>query len=373
MRYLILSICILLSALSNINAQGQPTKLKYAKHFEVSNQADGVKILSIKGAWPNSKEVFQYALIPKGHKELEENYKNYNCIQIPVKRMVLTSTTHIPAMVDLDEVSSIVGFTGLDLISSKEVRTLIDQGHLKELGINEKVNIESTIALNPEVFIGFSINGSNRAYEELQQFGIPIVYNADWIEQTPLAKAEWIKFFGLFFNKEELSNELFNQIESQYLSAKILAEKAIKIPTVISGSLYKDVWYAPGKDSWAATFLKDANADYLFSEMGSTGSLALSLEEALLKGTSAEFWIAPAQFTSYESMTQTNMHYNAFNAFKKQNVYTYALSQGEGGGMLYFELAPHRPDLVLKDLISILHPELLKDYQPTFFKPLLHE
>lgn len=359
--------------MSSSSAQENIFEIKYAKHFSVKQLQDGVKILSIEGAWPNSKKVFEYALIPKKNKALLAKYKEYSCIQVPVERMVLTSTTHIPALVDLNEIESIVGFTGLDLISSKEVRSAIDKKQISELGVNEKINIETSIALNPEVVIGFSISDSNRAYDELRQFGIPIVYNADWVEQSPLAKAEWIKFFGLFFNKEEDAILKFNIIEKHYNEAKELAENSVNTPTVISGSLYKDVWYAPGKDSWAATFLKDANANYLFSDLGSTGSLSLSIEEAILKGSSAEYWIAPAQFTSYESMRTTNSHYEVFNSFKNKKIHTYALTKGETGGMLYFELASHRPDLVLKDLISILHPQLLKDYTPTFFKPLINE
>jgi iron complex transport system substrate-binding protein len=354
-------------------AQDHQLNIYYAEHFKVIEKEDGVKILSVINPWPNSNTSYEFALIPKDNKELKANYRDYKCIFTPVERMVLSSTTHIPSVVDLDKVESIVGFTGTDLISSKEVRQAVDKGQIKELGLNEKINIETAIALHPEVIIGFSINSSNKAYEELEAFGIPIVLNADWLEQSPLAKAEWVKFFGLFFNKEAQANTIFNQIEANYLEAKKLAAKAKEQPTLISGSLYKDVWYAPGKDSWAARFFKDANANYLFSDMGTSGSLSLSIEEAIVKGSTASFWIAPAQFTSYQEMLDSNTHYGVFESFKNNKVFTYALSKGETGGMLYFELAAHRPDLVLKDLISILHPQLLKNYQPTFFKPLLHE
>jgi len=372
MRHLYLFIGLWAIQLSYSMAQ-EPIEIKYASHFEVNYHSDGVKTLMIKNPWPNSDEVYNYALIPKElfeSKKIRSNYKDFECIEVPVKRIVLSSTTHIPSLVDLDEVESIVGFTGTQYISSKEVRTAVNNGMIQELGVNEKVNIESTIALQPDLFIGFSINGPTRAYEELKRFGIPIVYNADWIEQTPLAKAEWLKFFSLFFNKEKEAKALFEKIEEAYLAAKQLAKSAIKQPTVISGSLYKDVWYAPGKDSWAASFIKDANANYLFSDWGGIGSSSLSIEEAVLKGVDAQFWIAPSQYTSYQQMKEDNHHYKVFTAFKNQKIYTYALSTGEGNGLLYYELGPHRPDLILKDLIAIFHPELLKQYRPTFFKPL---
>ncbi len=373
MVHKIYTILLFTFALSATMAQDQEFKIYYAEHFKVVEKQDGVKILTVINPWPNSKISYEFALIPKDNKELKANYRDYQCIFTPVERIVLSSTTHIPSVVDLDEIESIVGFSGTDLISSKEVREAIDKGFIKELGGNEKINIETAIALDPQVIIGFSINSSNKAYDELEAFGIPIVLNADWLEQSPLAKAEWIKFFGLFFNKEAKAHHIFNQIEGDYLEAKRLAAKANKQPSLISGSLYKDVWYAPGKDSWAASFFKDANANYLFSDMGSSGSISLSIEEAIVKGSTASFWIAPAQFISYQEMLDSNTHYGVFESFKNKQVFTYALTKGETGGMLYFELAAHRPDLVLKDLIFILHPQLLKNYQPTFFKPLIHE
>jgi len=244
MVHKIYTILFFAFSLSATMAQDQQLKLYYAEHFKVNEKEDGVKILTVINPWPNSNISYEFALIPKDNEELKANYRDYQCIFTPVERIVLSSTTHIPSVVDLDEVESIVGFAGTDLISSKEVREAIDIGQIKELGLNEKINIETAIALHPEVIIGFSINSSNKAYDELEAFGIPIVLNADWLEQSPLAKAEWVKFFGLFFNKEAQAQHIFNQIEADYLEAKKLAAKANKQPTLISGSLYKDVWYA---------------------------------------------------------------------------------------------------------------------------------
>src|SRR5690606_34033222 len=101
-----------------------------------------------------------------------------------------------------------------------------------------------------------------------------------------------------------------------------------------------------------------------------TGSLSLSLESVLEKGSGAEYWISPSQYTGYSEMGEANRHYSQFSAFKNRNIYSYAGTKGPTGGMLYFELAPSRPDLVLRDLLHIFHPELLPNHTAVFFKPL---
>ncbi|MBT8280879.1 MAG: ABC transporter substrate-binding protein, partial [Muriicola sp.] len=194
--------------------------------------------------------------------------------------------------------------------------------------------------------------------------------NGDWTEQTPLGKAEWIKFFAPFFQLEEKANSIFDSIAESYAEARELASKAQFTPSVMSGALYKDVWYAPGGESWAAQFIRDANATYLWNETEEVGSLSLSLESVIAKASDADYWISPSQFTSYAEIENANRHYRQFSPFKKQKVFTYALSKGETGGLTFFELGPNRPDLILKDLIHIFHPEVLPKHTLYFFKPL---
>ncbi len=349
--------------------------IKYAKGFEITYLKKGIKLVTVINPWPNANIDYTYTLVPRDSTRLIKQLKSLSAtvIPIPVERAVMTSTTQIPALEMLHKTESLVGFTGLEYISSALVRNAVDKEEIQELGANEKINIEQTIALHPEVIFGFSINGNNKAYEELTKFGVPIVYNGDWVENSPLAKAEWIKFTAAFYNEEAAADFEFYKIESAYQKAKIKAQNAEHKPVVLSGALYQDVWYAPGATSWAAQFFTDANASYIFKDKGSTGSLSLSVEEVIKLASQVPYWIAPAQFTSYKEMEQNNRHYTYFKAFQNKNIYTYARSRGTTGGMLYFELASQRPDLVLQDLIYILHPGLLTDYKPTFFKPMLDE
>ena len=344
----------------------------YANGFTIEKTGPDITIIKITSPWPNAESVFTYALIPKDKMAfMTLNKDAYDAIvAVPVENVVVTSTTHIPALEALGVLDKLSGFPDTQYISSEAARKRINNGHIKELGNNESINTEMVIALNPELVVGFGINAQNKAYETISRSNIPVVYNGDWTEKTPLGKAEWVKFFAPFFQKEKEADVIFNEIETEYLAAIEIAKNASKVPTVMSGAMYKDVWYLPGGNSWAAQFIKDANASYLWQETLEPGSLSLGWESVLQKAKTADFWIAPAQFTSYKGMQNASPHYQQFKAFESKNIHTFSSTLGETGGLLYYELAPQRPDLVLKDLIHIFHPELLPDHESFFFKPL---
>ncbi|WP_026811471.1 ABC transporter substrate-binding protein [Arenibacter latericius] len=349
-----------------------PTPMEYAKGFTMEKLANGLTIIKITSPWPNAEATFTYALVPKDLLPVISLDRDaYQAIiPVPVENIVVTSTTHVPALEALGQEDKLIGFPDTKYISSEITRERIDAEKVKDLGKNEALNTEMVIDLNPDLVVGFGINNENKAYETIQRAGIPVVYNGEWTEETPLGKAEWIKFFAPFFLKEAKADSIFSDIAKSYNQTKQLAEQAKSRPTVLSGALYKDVWYLPGGKSWGAQFLEDANTNYLWKDSKETGSLSLSLESVLEKGQEADFWISPSQFTSYKGMIESNRHYSQFSPFKNKKIYTYANTKGATEGMLYFELAPNRPDLVLKDLIQIFHPELLMEHNPVFFKPL---
>jgi iron complex transport system substrate-binding protein len=344
--------------------------ISHAEGFNISVLPNGIKMITVLSPWPDSDKGFVYALVPE-HGDLSEIPDTVDAIiSVPVKRIILTSTTHVPALEALGVEDRLVGFPETRYISSERTRKRIDEGLVADLGSNELLNTEVAIDLEPELVIGFGIDGQNKAYQALENTGIAVVYNGDWTETTPLGKAEWIKFFAPFFELESRADSIFSIIETNYLASKRLAQSARQRPTVLSGALYKDVWYLPAGESWAAGFIKDANAEYLWSNTKGTGSLSLSLEAVLDVATEADYWISPSQFSSYSDMNSANTHYSRFKAFQQKRVHTFALSRGSTGGLLYFELGPARPDIVLRDLIRIFHPELLQDHEPFFFKPL---
>ena len=181
------------------------SSIDYAKGFKIENSASGLTIIELTSPWPNAESVFKYALIPKDKiTSMTLNKDAYDAIiPVPVENIVVTSTTHIPALEALGVLNKLTGFPDTQYVSSKAARKRIDDGLIKELGNNESINTEMVIALNPELVVGFGIDSQNKAYETISRSNIPVVYNGDWTEETPLGKAEWIKFFAPFFQKEK--------------------------------------------------------------------------------------------------------------------------------------------------------------------------
>lgn len=349
-----------------------PLNLKYAKGFSVK-EYDLYQILEIKNPWPDAKRAYRY-LLPKDDYEADyliyERERFDNTIESSIKKIVVTSTTHLPALELLKVEKTLVGFPGTDYVSSEKIRTQINNGHIRELGKNEGLNTEVLLELDPDVVVAFGIEGGNRSLETIQKSGIPVIFNGDWVENSPLAKAEWIKFFGVLFDKEKEADSIFNQIEKEYLEAKALAKNVQAKPTVLSGAMHSDIWYLPNGTSTEAQLLKDANVNYLWNDTEGSGSLKLNFESVFVKAKTADIWLSPSNYSSYENLKNGNENHSQFDAFQNKNIYTFNNTTGATGGVLYYELGMTRPDLVLKDIIKICHPELLEEYEPYFFKPL---
>jgi len=353
------------------NITGKDLDLKYAEGFSSKDYGSHL-VITIKNPWPESEKEYKYVIIKDSEaKDWHLEKSRYDgIITDEITKLVVTSTTHIPALELLGVEQTLVGFPGADYISSEKTRKRIDDGLVRELGKNEGINTEVLLELNPDVVIGFGVDGVNKTFETIKKSGIPVIYNGDWVESSALAKAEWIKFFGVLFNKEKEADSIFNTIENEYLEAKKIAAKAKKQPTFLSGAMHKEVWYLPNGSSPEAQFLKDANVNYLWSDTSGNGSLALSFEVVLEKAQHADIWLSPSYYSSYEQLEEASELYTNFDAFNNKSIYSFVNTTGATGGVIYYELGTARPDLVLKDLIKICHPNLLKQYTPHFFKSL---
>lgn len=344
------------------------TTIQYAKGFELQHY-NGYSIIKVTSPWPNASKSYSY-IVKKKEGIVPDSLQQFPIISVPVQSIVVTSTTHIPALEMLGVENTLIGFPFTEYISSTITRKHIDAGKVKEVGSNESLNTEVLIDMAPDVIVGHGIDDKNPALDNLQRSGLKVILNGDWNEQTPLGKAEWIKFFGALYGMNDKADSLFSNIVTEYKAAQELAKKATVPPTVFSGAMYKDQWYLPEGKSWAATFIADANAQYLWSETTGTGSLKANFETVLDRAQDADFWVGAAQFSSLEEMAKSNPHYTQFTAFKNKKVYSSTIKKGATGGILYFELSPTRPDIVLKDMIKIFHPELLPDYSLFFFQKL---
>jgi iron complex transport system substrate-binding protein len=353
---------------TKIDTTSPENYIRYATGLSIQKYAD-FSIVSVSNPWPTADKKYTYIL----HNEkanIPDSLQKYVAIQVPLKSIVVTSTTHIPALELLGVENKLVGFPNTDYISSEKTRAFIETGKVREIGSNQSLNTEVLLDMQPDVIIGFGVDGEKKTYDNLQQNGLKILYNGDWTEQHPLGRAEWIQLFGVLFGLEEKADYVFKTIEKEYQEAVNLAKKATSKPTILSGAIYQDQWYLPQGKSWAAQFLENANGNYLWQNTEGTGSLSLSFETVLEKAQNADFWIGPGQFTSFEELEKANPNYKYLKSVQNKNVYSFSSKKGKTGGVVYYELASNRPDLVLKDLIKILHPELMEEYELYFFEQL---
>ena len=342
--------------------------IEYASGLSI-NKYEGYSVVSVSNPWPEANKNFTYILKEKNG-SIPDSLQKYTIISVPLKSIVVTSTTIIPFLEMLGVEKSLVGFPHTDYISSEKTRKLIDAGTVKNIGQNEKLNMEQLIELEPNLIVTFGIDNNNPMIDNLQKSGLNVLIQADWMEQTPLGKAEWIKLYGALYGKEKEAKTLFDGIVKNYNDAIELVANKKPTATVLYGAMYQDQWYVARGNSWVAQFMKDAKANYLWSNVAGTGSLSMPFEKILEKAKTAKYWIATGSFKNSAEFENSNPHYSQFDASKSKNVYTFESKLGATGGTIYYELAASRPDLVLKDYIKIFHPELLPNYTFTFAQKL---
>jgi iron complex transport system substrate-binding protein len=308
-------------------------------------------------------------LVPKGEVPPARDEAT-QVITVPIENIVCTSTTHIPLLDYINETEKLIGFPTTDYISSEKMRKRIDQGKVKDLGIDKGMNIEMLYTLKPSLVMVYTMTKDLGQLKKIQELGIPVVINAEYLEKHPLGRAEWIKFMALFFGKEREADSVFAEIEKEYLTTQRLVSEVKTKPTVLSGIVYGDAWFMPGGQNYAAKLLKDAGCEYLWASDSTSGFLQLSFESVYATAKEAELWIGVGSFTKLADIKATEERYALFKPFKEQQVYSYDAREGAKGGSEFLELGYLRPDLILKDLVKIAHPELMPSYDLFFHKKL---
>ncbi len=262
--------------------------IHYAKGFTVQKLNDGNKLVEVGQPYQGAKSGYKYLLVQKGN-EIPKHEADVAVITIPIESIVCTSTTHIPLLDFLGETNKLVGFPTTDYISSEKMRKRIDEGKIKDLGIDKGMNIEELFLLKPSMVMGYAMSSDLGQLKKIKELGVPVVINAEYLEKHPLGRAEWLKFMGLFFNKEKEADSVFRVIEKEYLTTQALAKASSSRPTVMSGIVYGDAWFMPGGKNYAATLLNDAGCHYLWDDTESNGFLEISFESVFAKAKGGRF------------------------------------------------------------------------------------
>lgn len=376
----ILLIVLLLASCNNQPKQAEHTgthcvkqeslPVKYAKGFSV-DYYNGFKVITVRDLKDTSKTIAQYVLLPKG-KAAPVDFANATLIDTPAQRIVCVSTNHAAGMVKLGLLDKIVGMTNTELTYDSSIQTNIKAGTIANLGANE-LNYEKLVALNPSfIFTSGDFDGGSKMKIKLESLRIKQVLNLDYMEQDPLARAEWLKFTAAFFDEEYTADSIFTAIEKNYLALKEKVKTVSTKPTVFCNLPFKEVWYMPSGENYIALLFNDAGADFLWKDVPATNGLNLSLDyEAVYnKAANAEYWINTGLAGSLNDIKNTDKKNTLFKAYKTGNVYNGDKRRTVQGGIDFWESATFNPDLVLADLIYILHPELLPNHQLFYYRKL---
>ena len=366
--FLFLISCMTRQQENNPAQIASAVSVKYAKGFSVSYDGK-IKRVDVNYPYQGATSGYHYLLVQKVD-PIPSHDIGTQVITIPLESIVCTSTTHIPLLDYLGETNKLVGFPTTDYISSEKMRKRVDDGKVVDLGIDKGMNLEKIFVLQPSVVMGYAMSSDLGQLKKIQEIGLPVIINAEYLEKHPLGRAEWIKFVGLFFNKEQAADSVFQLVENEYNKTVMVAQQTPLKPSVMSGVVYGDAWFMPGGQNYAARLLKDAGCHYLWADDSSQGFLELSFESVYTKAKEADLWIGVGSFLSLNEIKNAEERYSKFKPFKQKQVYTYNARKGPKGGSEFLELGYARPDLILKDLVKIAHPDLMPDYELYFHKKL---
>lgn len=350
--------------------QGIKEPIVYAKGFILAN-FKGYKKITVFNPWQQAKQVnLEYYLVGRSD-SIPAELKGKQIIRTPISKIICLSTTHIGFLGALAETSSIQALSGVKYVSNPEVRKRIQNKEIAEIGYEQAINYELILSLKPDIVMAYGVDGEvTGTLNKLKELGIQVILNGEYLEETPLAKAEWVKFMGAFYNKQELATSYFKTIEQNYKAICKTVESLKSKPGVLTGLPYKDTWWVAGGNSNLATLIKDAGGAYLWKENQSRESFSISLEEVAISASKADYWINCGTANTINDLLATDSRFATFPPVKKRTIFNNNLIVTTEGGNDYWERGVVRPDLILADLVKIFHPESANDTIYNFYKPV---
>ena len=336
---------------------------EYAEGFEVQYVEGGCLVTIQDPQKEKGKgEIYQYAFV----RDKEAFAKNKVVQSVPIKNIICMTSLQLSNFIKLDELDHVVGITSTRHLFNEEVKRRLKEKKIRKIGIEGNFDNEVIISMNPDLIL---ISPFKRGgYDALKEVGIPLIPHLGYKENSPLGQAEWIKFIGLLIGEEEKANVIFDSIKAEYNTLKQLTAKIEKKPVVFSGELRGGNWYAVGGRNFLAQLFRDAGADYFLKDDPNTGGVTLDFETVYSRAESADYWRIlnshNGTFT-YDALKAQDSRYADFRAFKDKGVIYCNLKEKP-----YYENVPTHPEVLLKDLIKVFHPELLPEYTPVFYELL---
>jgi fe3+ ABC transporter, periplasmic iron-binding protein len=361
--FILFSLLFLTSCISNkktsLEAFNQDIYTpEYAAGFKILGATNVQStLIQVFNPWQGAKEVEMSYFISRNGEQAPTGFTGPT-IPAGAKRIVCMSSSYIAMLDALGQVNRIVAVSGIDYVSNPYI--LAHKDSIKDMG--PEMNYELLLGLKPDIVLLYGIGDAQTAItDKLKELSIPYIYMGEYLEESPLGKAEWMVVLSELTDSREKGIEIFSEIPKRYLSLKALTESVGQCPTVMFNMPWNDSWVMPSTKSYMAQLVADAGAEYIYKENSSNSSTPIGLETAYGLIQKADYWINVGSATSLDELKTVNPKFADAKAVRERTVYNNNLRLTPTGGNDYWESAVVHPDMVLRDLIHIFHPELVPD------------
>ena len=333
---------------------------EYASGFDIKG-AEGKQstLITITNPWQGADSVTTQLFIARGGETPPESFSG-QILEGEANRIVAMSSTHIAMLDAIGSADKIVGVSGIDYISNPKI--LARRDSIGDIGPETHADYELLLSLQPDIVLLYGVNGASGMEEKLRELGIPYMYVGDYLEQSPLGKAEWLVALSEITGQRDKGVKTFAEIPRRYNALKKRAAEAVgAAPKVMLNTPYNDTWFMPSTDNYSVRLIIDAGGDYIYNKNTGNASAPIDTEEAYLLASQADVWINPGMARSLADVRSMAPKIADTPVFRSGNVFNNNLRSTAAGGNDYYESGIVRPDLVLRDLIKIFHPELITE------------
>lgn len=373
MRYVLLLPIIFILACKSGNenkpsANDIPLGGKYAKGYSMASDSAGYTVV-VTDPWQGSTGMhYTYRFVRDANTANASN--SYQAlVRIPVRNVVCMSSTHAAFIESLGEINSISGLSGTQFAVSPNLRKRVDENKLTEIGFDQYLNYEQIVKLKPDLVLVFGVGPEVQVIvNRLETLGISAVFVSDYLENLPLGRAEWIKFFGVLFDKYQVADSIFTQTEKNYLQITQNASTDSIKPLIMCNLPMQDTWWVPGGDSFFAKLISDAGGNYIWSHKKMRESLALSMENVLVNAGNADIWLNVGNISTYNQLLAREARIQSFKPFREKRVFTEIRENNAGSA--FYESGAVYPDSVLLELTEIMKGKKSDFSGSKYFFPL---
>ncbi|MBW6500409.1 MAG: ABC transporter substrate-binding protein [Bacteroidales bacterium] len=345
--------------------------MTFAERFRL-NRHDGYTRLTILNPWQGASGVNQTWYLVRRGEEIPEGIDQQSIIYVPIRKIICMSSTHLAMAIALNEEASVIGVSGAGFLYETALVNRYEEGLIRDVGYDDNLNKEMIVNLTPDLVMAYGVGGESSGYlGKIRELGIKVLVNADYLETDPLGKAEWLKLFGALYCRETLADSIFDSIAGEYhLVRDFIRDNSTERPAVLLGLPFRDTWFISPGNSYISRMITDAGGNYLWSETNSAATIPMGIENVYLRALKADYWLNPGSANSVNDILAIDMRLKDLPCFRNGNIYNNNKRTNDRGANDYWESGTVKPHLLLKDMVTILHPELFSESDLLYYRKI---